>query len=234
METIQQALKTMADPKYREFTCKLIPTVPKESVIGIRAPILRTYAKKIANTELAEAFLHQLPHRYLEENHLHAYLLALEKDFSVLLARTQDFLPHINNWATCDTFSPKLFAKHPTETYAAILEWISSNHTYTVRFAIVSLLQFFLDDNFQPEMLEVVSHVFVPEYYVQMAVALYFSFALIKQPQHTLPYFQTPVLLPWTHNKALQKAVESYRIPTDQKQFLKSLKLSSAPSPFCS
>ena len=227
IEVIQHKLLSMQDKAYRDFNAKLIPTVDPKLMIGIRTPLLRKFAKDLFKTEpkQAAAFMQTLPHRYFEENNLHAFLIENIKDFDTAIAETERFLPFIDNWATCDSFAPRLFKKYPDEVYQKILIWIRSPRTYTVRYAINLLLSNYLDDRFKPEMLELVSTVKSEEYYINMMIAWYFSFALIKQYDAALPYIKKQTLAPFTHNKTIQKAVESYRIPADVKDYLRTLKV---------
>ena len=166
-----------------------------------------------------------LPHRYFEENNLHAFLIANMTDFNAVVRETEAFLPFIDNWATCDSFAPPVFKKHPNAVYQKVLQWIQSEHTYTVRYAIGLLLSNYLDEQFQPEMLELVSNVKSEEYYVNMMIAWYFSFALIKQYDAALPYLERQTLAPFTHNKTIQKAIESRRISPEIKNYLRTLKV---------
>jgi len=225
--TIQRRLLSMQDVQYRDFNSKLIPTVDPHLMIGIRTPLLRKFAKELFKTEpeQAAAFMHDLPHRYFEENNLHAFLIENIKDFNAAMNETEKFLPFIDNWATCDSFSPSIFKKYPDAVYQKILTWLQSSHTYTVRYAIGLLLSNYLDERFKPEMLELVSAVKSEEYYINMMIAWYFSFALIKQYDAALPYIKKQTLDPFTHNKTIQKAVESYRIPADVKDYLRTLKV---------
>ena len=225
--TIQRRLLPMQDVQYRDFNSKLIPTVDPHLMIGIRTPLLRKFAKELFKTEpeQAAAFMHDLPHRYFEENNLHAFLIENIKDFNAAIDETEKFLPFIDNWATCDSFSPSIFKKYPDAVYQKILTWLQSSHTYTVRYAIGLLLSNYLDERFKPEMLELVSAVKSEEYYINMMIAWYFSFALIKQYDAALPYIKKQTLAPFTHNKTIQKAVESYRIPADVKDYLRTLKV---------
>ena len=204
---IQAQLFTFQDEAYKDFNKTLIPTVDEKTMIGIRTPVLKKFAKQLLKTEpkLAAAFLKILPHRYFEENEL--------------------FLPFIDNWATCDSFAPPVFKKHPNAVYQKVLQWIQSEHTYTVRYAIGLLLSNYLDEQFRPEMLELVSNVKSEEYYVNMMIAWYFSFALIKQYDAALPYLERQTLAPFTHNKTIQKAIESRRISSEIKNYLRTLKV---------
>lgn len=226
MEKITKGLFALQDQQYRAFHARLMPEIEYERIIGVRMPALRSYAKEVAKLPEAKEFLKELPHTYYEENNLHGALLnLLYKDVEELLAQLEVFLPYVDNWATCDMLSPKIFKKNLPLVYERIKLWLNSKDTYTVRFGIVTLLGYFLDDAFKPEMLDLVAGVKSEEYYIKMAVAWYFSIALVKQHETTIPYFIRPVLEPWTHNKALQKAVESLRIDKETKEYLKSLKL---------
>lgn len=221
---IMERLTSMQDEKCKQFHCKLMPTVNPDTVIGIRVPALRKLAKELYGTAEAEAFLSELPHNYYDENNLHAYLIALIKDYDICIAEVERFLPYIDNWATCDGLSPKVFKKHLPELLEHIQVWIASEETYTVRFAIGMLMQFYLDDAFDAQYLKIVASVKSEEYYVNMMIAWYFATALSKQYDATLPYLQTNQLSVWTHNKTIQKAIESYRITDAQKVYLKGLK----------
>ena len=223
---VRKRLFEMQDTGYRDFHARLVPTVEKEKIIGIRTPILRKFAKEFGKTERSEMFLKVLPHQYYEENNLHAYLIeSIAKTFDEAVILTEKFLPYINNWATCDTFSPKAFKKDLNALYDKTLEWMNSPHVYTVRYGIVTQLQYFLDDEFRPEMLDHMAEIHSEEYYINMAIAWYYSFALIKQYQQTIPYFEEKRLDKWVHNKSLQKAIESYRIDKETKDYLRCLKI---------
>ncbi|MBQ7134589.1 MAG: DNA alkylation repair protein [Ruminococcus sp.] len=217
-------LSENSDESYRDFTAKLIPGIDKELILGVRTPKLRELAKKLGKTDTAHDYLSTLPHRYLEENHLHAFLIEQEKDFDKALMLTKEFLPYIDNWATCDCFRPKVFRKKPEPLYDNIKKWLKSEHTYTVRYAIGLLNSFYLDDKFLCEHLELVSKIHSDEYYINMMIAWYFATALSKQYKSTLPYLQRKVLPKWVHNKTIQKACESYRVETSHKAYLRTLK----------
>ena len=225
MSRILQELMELADSQYKEFHSKLMPEIPKERVLGVRTPVLRKYAKEIYGREDVEEFMDMLPHEFYDENNLHVELLKLKyKELHIFLKKLETFLPYIDNWATCDMFSPKIFKKDPDLIYEKVKQWIRSEDTYTVRFGIVTLLQFYLDDLFQEEMLLLVASIKNEEYYIKMAVAWYFSIALVKQYDIAISYFVNPTLENWTHNKAIQKAIESRRISDERKIYLKSLK----------
>lgn len=226
-KTITDGLFALKDENYRRFHAKLIPDIPINNIIGVRTPVLRKYAKEVAKLPEANIFLESLPHSYYEENNLHGALLSLlyPKDIIAFMEQLERFLPYVDNWATCDMLSPKIFKKHLPYVYERVQKWLQSDAVYTIRFGIVTLLGFYLDDAFEPEMLQLVANVRSEEYYVNMAVAWYFSMALVKQYDATLPYIQNRVLEPWTHNKSIQKAIESRRIPQETKAYLRGLKI---------
>lgn len=224
---IRGQLFEMQDLGYRDFQSKLIPNIDPETVIGIRTPQLRKYAKTLAKTSDAAEFLKLLPHQYYDENNLHGFLVESIKDYDTCIAEVDRFLPYVDNWATCDLMSPKVFQKHLPELLEKIRIWLKSDHTYTIRFGIGMLMRFYLDDAFSEEYPELVAGVCSEEYYVRMMVAWYFATALAKQYDAVVPYLEQRHLEPWTHNKAIQKAIESYRITAEQKEYLRSLKVKS-------
>lgn len=222
---VQRDLLAMRDDGYQAFHSKLVPNLSPELVIGVRTPQLRAYAKKLAGTETAELFLEQLPHTYYEENNLHGMLLAQIRDFDTCLAQWDRFLPYIDNWATCDLPLPKVFAGHPEEMRVQVRRWINSGETYTVRYGIGVLMRLYLDaPAFQPEYLEWVAQVRSEEYYVNMMIAWYFATALAKQWEAAIGYIEQHRLDVWCHNKAIQKAIESRRLTTEQKDYLRTQK----------
>ena len=225
LDEIRNELFKMQDIAYRDFNSKLIPTVDKESMIGVRTPELRKYAKQLAKREDIEEFLHSLPHKYFDENQLHAFIVSEIKDFKSCVDKVNEFLPYIDNWATCDQLSPKVFKKYHKELITYIKEWLESDKVYTVRFGIGMLMEHFLDEDFDISYLETVSNIRSDEYYVNMMIAWYFATALAKQYESILPFIEKRSLDIWTHNKAIQKAVESCRISTDKKTYLKELKV---------
>lgn len=223
-EQIQKELFSLQDIKYRNFHAKLIPNIRPELIIGIRTPELRKYAKILAKKTEAEAFLSILPHKYYEENNLHGFLIETTKDYFKTIDLLDNFLPYIDNWATCDMISPKIFKKHLPQLLLKIKEWIASEHTYTKRFGIGMLMKFYLDENFSTEFLDMVACINSKEYYVNMMIAWYFATALARQYDTVLPYIEEQRLDTWVHNKTIQKAVESFRITDEQKIYLKTLK----------
>jgi len=222
---IRERLLTLRDPEYKAFACKLMPTVSPDTVIGVRTPDLRKLAKEFSRRPEAAEFLQILPHAYYEENNLHGFLLETIRDYETAIVAVEAFLPYIDNWATCDLISPKIFKKHLPGLYEKIKVWLKSGHTYTVRFGIGMLLRFYLDDDFRPETLELVAGIRSQEYYVNMMIAWYFATALAKQYEAALPYIREQRLAKWTHNKAIQKALESYRIGGEAKAYLRTLKV---------
>lgn len=224
MDGIFSVLLEYQDPVYQQFLQRLLPNLLPESILGVRTPQLRRLAKEMPSTQ-REAFLQNLPHSYFEENQLHVFLLEGEKDFPVALSRVEEFLPFVDNWATCDQLRPKALATHRPELLESIRCWLHSEHTYTVRFAIEMLMCHFLEDAFDPEYPELVAQIRREEYYVRMMVAWYFATALAKQYETVLPYIQNQRLEKWVHNKTIQKAVESNRISPEQKAILRTFRI---------
>lgn len=223
---IESRLFQLQDKEYRAFHTKLMPTVAADRIIGVRTPELRKYAKQLVKQAEIQAFLQELPHRYFEENQLQAFIISEIKDFDGCIAEVCRFLPFVDNWATCDQMSPKIFRKHRPELLEYIREWIASKETYTVRFGVGMLMEHFLDEDFEIQYPEMVAAIRSEEYYVNMMIAWYFATALAKQYNRILPYLENCRLEPWTHNKTIQKAVESYQITAEQKAYLKKLKIS--------
>lgn len=223
-ETIQNHLLSLSDPTYRAFSASLMPTVDPETVIGVRTPLLRAYAKQLFRDGLCLPFLTELPHRYFEENQLHAFLIEQIRDFDGALDALGRFLPYVDNWATCDQLSPRAFAKAPERLLPHIRSWLASEKPYTVRFGIGMLMRYFLDERFDPSYLAEVAAIRSDDYYVCMMVAWYFATALAKQYADAVVYLEQNRLPPVTHNKVIAKAVESYRVPDNAKAYLRTLK----------
>lgn len=221
---VEARLFSLQDRAYQSFHCKLIPTVDPDTVIGVRTPALRKLAKELSKQPEGAAFLQCLPHKYYEENSLHGFLIGEMKDYHQALAALEDFLPHIDNWAVCDSLKPSVFKKHLPELLPQIQRWMNAEHPYTARFGVETLMRFYLDQHFQPEYLAWAAAVRREEYYVNMMIAWYFATALAKQYSAALPYLEQRRLAPWTHNKAIQKALESDRITPEQKEALRKLK----------
>ena len=224
MTEIQRQLFTMQDKQYRAFSAKLVPTLAAERVIGVRVPLLRGYAKRIAGKPMAVRFMKELPHTYLEENHLHSFLIGQMQDADDCYAALDAFLPYVDNWAVCDSLRPQAIVKDKKRLLGKIEEYMQSSHPYTVRFGIELLMLYFLDEHFDPAHLARVAKVESEEYYVNMMVAWYFATALAKQWEQTLPYLQDQRLCAWVRAKTIQKAIESYRITAEQKAYLRSLR----------
>lgn len=224
VQEIRDRLFALQDPEYRLFQSKLMPTVDPARVIGVRIPDLRKLSRELAGTEQAAAFVRQLPHDYYEENNLHGFLIASLRDYGETVAALEAFLPHVDNWATCDLLHPRAFDKRPEALPDQLFRWLQSDRTYTVRFAMGMLMSLYLDEAFRPEYADWVAGVKSEEYYVNMMAAWYFATALAKRWDDAFPYLTDHRLPVWTHNKAIQKAIESRRISPEQKQILRSLK----------
>ena len=222
---IRARLFEMQDVQYREFTAKLIPTVSPERIIGVRTPDLRKYAAELSRMEDAAAFLALLPHRYHEENTLHGFLIGRIADYDACVAALDAFLPYVDNWATCDSIRPRCFKRNLSRLIGEIRRWMASEQTYTIRFGIEMLMCFYLGGAFDPVYLDWVAALRSEEYYVNMMIAWFFATALAKQWDAALPVIEARRLDPWVHNKAIQKAVESYRIPADRKNLLRTRKI---------
>ena len=223
--SIRETLFSLREEKYAAFQAKLIPNVAPERVIGVRTPALRKLAKTLRGSGQAEEFLKALPHEFFEENNLHAFLLCEMKDFEACVQAVENFLPYVDNWATCDQMSPGVFRKNKQALLPHIRRWIASEQCYTRRFGIGMLMSHFLDEDFREEYLSLVSDIRSEEYYVNMMIAWYFATALAKQYEAALPYLENRRLDPWVHNKAIQKAVESFRVSDGHKTYLKTLKI---------
>lgn len=224
IEELREELFKYSDEKFQAFQAKLLPTLEPRTVIGVKTPVLRALASRLYAENDHSELLAALPHEYFEEEQLHAFLISEIKDFELCMEKLNEFLPFVDNWATCDQMSPKCFKKHTAELLAQIRLWLTSERTYTLRFAIAMLMRYFLDDDFDPEYPRLLSALRTDEYYVKMMIAWYFATALAKQYEAVIPVFENNELEPWTHNKALQKAMESYRIPDERKKYLRTLR----------
>lgn len=224
-EQITAQLFTMQDLEYKSFHCKLIPNISTDRVIGVRTPQLRAFAKEIKDNSNIGLFLDTLPHKYYDENNLHSFIIANIKDFEDCILEINKFLPYVDNWATCDMLRPKCFKRHTKELLCEIKKWILSGHNYTIRFAIEMLMMFYLEEEFKPEFFDMVAAIDCDEYYVNMMIAWYFATALAKQYDEAVKYIEERRLPEWVHNKTIQKAVESYRVSKEQKEYLKTLKI---------
>lgn len=229
MTKITQTLFENADESYKNFHQSIVPTLPKEKIIGVRVPVIRKIAKQLKKDEssnnLVNEFLQELPHEYYDEDMLHAIILSDERDFPTALERAREFLPYIDNWAVCDTFCPKVFCKNKNALWREIEKWLESEKTFTVRFGIVNAMRFFLDEDFSAEKMKKVLEVSNEDYYVRMAIAWYMSVALVKQWEVAIEVIEDKSLGAWVHNKSIQKSCESFRLSAEQKQYLKTLKI---------
>ena len=221
----QELLFQLQDKGYRDFQSKLIPTIPVETIIGVRIPAIRKLAKEYGKDPESVEFLKQLPHTYYDENILHALLVAEIKDYEVCVKEVERFLPYVDNWAVCDIFSPKVFRKNKDKLIDKIREWTASGQPYTCRFGMEMLMTHFLDEDFRVEYLAIPAAVHSEEYYVNMMIAWFYATALAKQWDAAVGCIEKKCLDPWTHNKTIQKARESYRITLEQKEYLKTLKV---------
>lgn len=222
---VRQELFELQDLKYRDFHAKLIPTMEKEKIIGVRTPALRGFAKKFGKREEAKLFIKKLPHKYYEENNLHGLLIEQIKNYDECLAELKRFLPFIDNWATCDMLAFRVVKKHLDVFVEEIYKFMESEHTYTIRFGISMLMKYYLEDEFKIEYPNKVADIYSEEYYVNMMRAWYFATALAKQYEQIIPFVEKKRLDVWTHNKTIQKAIESYRITDEQKTYLRTLKI---------
>ena len=222
---VQKRLFEMQDTGYRDFHARLIPTVKKEKIIGIRTPMLRKFAKEFGKTEESEMFLKALPHQYYEENNLHGLLIEQIRDYDKCLEELERFLPHIDNWATCDLLALHMIKKHRDIFIREVYRWMESDKPYIIRFGISMLMRHYLDVGFKPEYPEKVAAICSEEYYVNMMRAWYFATALAKQYEKILPFLEEQRMDIWTHNKTIQKSIESYRITKEQKDYLRTLRI---------
>lgn len=228
MKWLEEKLFENKDLKYKEFTSRSIPNVDKNTIIGVRLPILRNIAKELNKSNDKNTFMNELPHKYHEENLIHGFLISLNKDINSVLNELNNFLPYMNNWAVTDTISPKIFKKHLDDIYIYLEKWLKSTDEYIIRFGIVTMLQFYLNDKkYIKKNNKLILSIKKDTYYINMAISWYFSFALIKQYDETIKIFENKKIKnAWIHNKSIQKAIESYRISDDVKKYLKSLKIS--------
>lgn len=222
---IVSGLFELKDDGYKEFHKKLIPNIDENLILGVRTPVLRKYATTVYKQMDYESFLKDLPHTYYEENNLHSFIISMMKDYDTCIEYTCAFLPYIDNWATCDSFSPKVFAKNKDKLFVHIKQWIQSDDTYTIRCGVNMLMKHYLDEDFKIDYADMVAAIKSDEYYVKMVIAWYFATALAKQYDLVIPYIEAKKLEKWTHNKAIQKSIESYRILDEQKAYLRSLKI---------
>ena len=224
MNNIIRDLYNLKDKKYKELQSKILPTLDPNTIIGVRTPDLKKYAKTLLKENNYQDFINSLPHKYYEENQLHTFIISEIKDYNECLNSFNKFLPYVDNWSTCDQCTPKVFSKHLDKLIKEIKVWIKSKETYTIRFGISMLMRNYLDDHFKVEYLDLVSKIKSNEYYVNMMRAWFFATALAKQYKDTVPYIENHKLDTWTNNKTIQKAIESYRITDEQKSYLRTFK----------
>ena len=222
--TVYERLAACGSEKYRDFQSKLVPNIPKETILGVKTPDMRKIAKEIKGTAEAAEFLTELPHKYYEENLVHFFLIAMIRDFDECVKAVETFLPNVDCWPVCDQSSPKVFAKNHEKLLPLIRKWIDTEHVYTARFGIRMLMNEFLGEDFRPEYLEWVAAVKGGDYYIKMMVAWYFATALAKRYDESVVYIEERRLEPWTHKKAIQKAIESFRVSDEHKEYLKTLR----------
>ncbi len=222
--TLYDRLMEVKDDTYREFQIKLVPNIPPETILGVRTPEMRKIAKEVSESPERDAFLRDVPHRYYEENLIHFFVVSMIKDFDACVEAVESFLPYVDCWPVSDQATPKAFAKNRQKVLPYIKKWIASEHVYTARFGIRMLMNEFLGDDFKEEYLELVADKRGKDYYLKMMVAWYFATALAKRYDETVPYFEKRRLDEWVHKKAIQKAIESYRVSDEHKDYLRSLR----------
>ena len=221
---LKQKLFELKDDKYKEFQEKLVPNIPKECIIGVRTPDLRNMAKEIYKSKTYESFLNDLPHKYYEENLVHIFIISMIKDFDKCVIELEKFLPYMDCWPVTDQATPKVFKKNHEKLQPYVKKWIKSEHVYTSRFGIRMLMNEYLDKDFKDEYLELVASIKSDDYYLKMMIAWYFATALAKRYDESIPFFENKKLDPWIHKKAIQKAIESFRVSDSHKEYLKKLK----------
>ncbi len=222
--TVYERLLEVKDPEYKEFQAKLVPNIEPDTIIGVRTPAMREVAKEVFNSGEKDAFLKELPHKYYEENLVHFFILAMIKDFDECVAKVEEFLPYVDCWPVSDQATPKSFKKNHEKLLPYIKKWIASDHVYTARFGIRMLMNEFLDADFKEEYLELVASKKGEDYYLKMMVAWYFATALAKKYDESVKYIEQHRLDDWVHKKAIQKAVESFRVSDEHKVYLKTLR----------
>ncbi|PWT27982.1 DNA alkylation repair protein [Butyrivibrio fibrisolvens] len=219
--SVYERLLEAKDDKYREFQAKLVPNISPDTIIGVRTPDMRKIAKEVFNSPEKNEFLKELPHKYYEENLVHFFIIAMIKDFDECIEKVEEFLPYVDCWPVSDQATPKSFKKNHAKLLPYIKNWIASDHVYTARFGIRMLMNEFLDDDFKDEYLELVASKEGDDYYLKMMVAWYFATALAKKYDESVKYIEERKLSDWIHKKAIQKAVESFRVTDEHKEHLK-------------
>lgn len=223
MDVVDKLNKVKSE-EYKEFQSKLVPNISKDTILGVKTPEMRDIAKEVFVSKDRDDFLSDLPHKYYEENLIHFFAISMIKDFEECAKRVEEFLPYVDCWPVSDQATPKTFKKNHQRLLPLIKKWISSEHVYTARFGLRMLMNEFLDNDFKEEYLEVAANKRGEDYYLKMMVAWYFATALAKQYDATIKYFEDHKLDDWVHKKAIQKAVESYRVTDEHKEYLKTLK----------
>ena len=224
MTDIQKYLLSQSDQKYRDFTLPLIPNINPDTFIGVRLPVLKKYAKQLDSEQIKE-FLKSLPHQYHEENILHALILSNIKDYDSFVSYADALLPFVTNWSVCDTICNKHLNKHKEELIEVVYTWLKSSEVYRVRYAVKCLMNYYLGDDFREEHIQKVTEVKPDDYYVQMMIAWYLATGLAKNYEPFIKAIEEHRFAPAIHNKAIQKAIESYRVSEEHKRYLKTLKI---------
>ena len=222
--TLYRRLAEVKDDAYREFLAKLVPNIPKETILGVRTPEMRKIAKEVFESAERDAFLNDLPHKYYEENLIHFFVLAMIRDFNECVRRVEAFLPYVDCWPASDQATPKSFRKNHEKLLPYIEKWIASDHVYTARFGLRMLMNEFLDADFKEEYLALAASKQGEDYYLKMMIAWFFATALAKRYDETVPYLEQHRLDEWVHKKAIQKAIESFRVSDAHKEYLKRLR----------
>ena len=225
LNDIKTELLKNIDHKYKEFQKPLIPTIDEKTMLGVRTPVLKKLAKDIKKEGIDNTFLHKLPHKYFEENQLHAFIISDIRDYDLCIKELNKFLPYIDNWATCDQLNPKIFKKHKKELLKEINKWIKNKQLYVVRFGIKMLMSYFLDEDFDKKYIDIVLNIKSKEYYINMMRAWFFATALAKQYNDAIKVIEKNKLDTFTHNQTIKKANESFRVSDDRKIYLRSLKM---------
>ncbi len=222
--SIYEKLSEVKDDEYKEFQAKLVPNISPDVILGVRTPDMRKIAKEMYGTPEGDSFLKELPHRYYEENLVHFFMIARIKDFDECISAVEAFLPYVDCWPVSDQSSPAVFKKNHQKLIPYIKKWIASDHVYTARFGLRILMNEYLGEDFKDEYLELAASKEGDDYYLKMMIAWYFATALAKRYDETIPYIEERRLDEWVHRKSIQKALESYRVSDEHKEYLRSLK----------
>lgn len=222
--TVYERLAACGSEQYRDFQSKLVPNIPKETILGVRTPDMRKIAKEIRGTAEAEEFLSELPHGYYEENLVHFFLIAMIRDFDECVRAVDAFLPYVDCWPVSDQATPRAFRKNHRKLLPYVRKWIASEHVYTARFGLRMLMNEFLGEDFCEEYLALAASRGNGDYYLRMMAAWFFATALAKRYDETVPYIREGKLDEWVRRKAIQKALESFRVSGAHKEELKRLR----------